>query len=482
MIVDEIKYQISRYLDFSLTSQQDKALSVFSDFYINGNDRSVMILRGSAGTGKTSLASAIVTMLSKSGKKVMLLAPTGRAAKVFSVNSSHTAFTIHRVIYRQKKFDSSGGQFNINYNHYPETLFVVDEASMIANEGVSGSTFGSGNLLDDLVSFVYGGNGCRLMLIGDICQLPPVGENFSPALNRRVMLGYQLNVFESTLTDVVRQVYGSGILTNATMIRQLLEKPTGMMMPKVLLKGFADICMTSGENLLEQLANSYSNVGADETMVITRSNKRANIFNFGVRSRVLGFEDELSSGDIVMIVKNNYYWSEKKKCGLDFIANGDRAIVRKVRHLVELYGFHFADVTLRFPDYDDVEFEATVILDTLASEAPALTVEQNEILFNNVCVDYSEITRKEDRIKLMRENKYFNALQIKYAYAVTCHKAQGGQWSDVYVDQGFLTVDMLNVDYLRWLYTAFTRATEHLYLINWPDAMVEENVVTYASS
>jgi hypothetical protein len=473
MIVDEIKYQISRYLDFSLTSQQDKALSVFSDFYINGNDRSVMIIRGSAGTGKTSLASAIVTMLSKSGKKVMLLAPTGRAAKVFSVNSSHTAFTIHRVIYRQKKFDSSGGQFNINYNHYPGTLFVVDEASMIANEGVSGSTFGSGNLLDDLVSFVYGGNGCRLMLIGDICQLPPVGENFSPALNRRVMLGYQLNVFESTLTDVVRQVYGSGILTNATMIRQLLEKRTGMVMPKVLLKGFADICMTSGENLLEQLANSYSNVGADETMVITRSNKRANIFNFGVRSRVLGFDDELSSGDIVMIVKNNYYWSEKKKCGLDFLANGDRAIVRKVRHLVELYGFHFADVTLRFPDYDDVEFEVTVILDTLTSEAPALTVEQNETLFNNVCLDYSEITRKEDRIKLMRENKYFNALQIKYAYAVTCHKAQGGQWSDVYVDQGFLTVDMLNVDYLRWLYTAFTRATEHLYLVNWPDAMVE---------
>jgi hypothetical protein len=473
MIVDEIKYQISRYLDFSLTSQQDKALSVFSDFYINGNERSVMIMRGSAGTGKTSLASAIVTMLSKSGKKVMLLAPTGRAAKVFSVNSSHTAFTIHRVIYRQKKFDSSGGQFNINYNHYPGTLFVVDEASMIANEGVSGSTFGSGNLLDDLVSFVYGGNGCRLMLIGDICQLPPVGENFSPALNRRVMLGYQLNVFESTLTDVVRQVYGSGILTNATMIRQLLEKRTGMVMPKVLLKGFADICMTSGENLLEQLANSYSNVGADETMVITRSNKRANIFNFGVRSRVLGFDDELSSGDIVMIVKNNYYWSEKKKCGLDFLANGDRAIVRKVRHLVELYGFHFADVTLRFPDYDDVEFEVTVILDTLTSEAPALTVEQNETLFNNVCLDYSEITRKEDRIKLMRENKYFNALQIKYAYAVTCHKAQGGQWSDVYVDQGFLTVDMLNVDYLRWLYTAFTRATEHLYLVNWPDAMVE---------
>jgi hypothetical protein len=473
MIVDEIKYQISRYLDFSLTSQQDKALSVFSDFYINGNDRSVMIIRGSAGTGKTSLASAIVTMLSKSGKKVMLLAPTGRAAKVFSVNSSHTAFTIHRVIYRQKKFDSSGGQFNINYNHYPGTLFVVDEASMIANEGVSGSTFGSGNLLDDLVSFVYGGNGCRLMLIGDICQLPPVGEIFSPALNRKVMLGYQLNVFESTLTDVVRQVYGSGILTNATMIRQLLEKQTGMVMPKVLLKGFADICMTSGENLLEQLANSYSNVGADETMVITRSNKRANIFNFGVRSRVLGFEDELSSGDIVMIVKNNYYWSEKKKCGLDFIANGDRAIVRKVRHLVELYGFHFADVTLRFPDYDDVEFEVTVILDTLTSEAPALTVEQNETLFNNVCLDYSEITRKEDRIKLMRENEYFNALQIKYAYAVTCHKAQGGQWSDVYVDQGFLTVDMLNIDYLRWLYTAFTRATEHLYLVNWPDAMVE---------
>jgi hypothetical protein len=473
MINNEIACQISRYLAFTPTQQQDDALKVFADFYINGGERSAMIMRGSAGTGKTSLASAIVTMLAKSGRKVMLLAPTGRAAKVFALNSSHPAFTIHRVIYRQRTFDSAGGQFNVSFNKYPGTLFMVDEASMIANGGFSGSAFGSGRLLDDLVNFVYSGTGCRLMLIGDVAQLPPVGEEFSQALDRNVMGGYKLDVYETALTDVARQSHESGILHNATKLRQMLDGNQDSFLPHVGFSGYSDIAATSGEDLLEQLASSYSNVGVDETMVITRSNKRANIFNFGIRSRVFGYDEELSSGDVVMIVKNNYYWPEKTKCGLDFIANGDRAVVKRVRHAVELYGFHFADVTLRFPDYDDAEFEATVILDTLKSEAPSLTAEQNEQLYNKVCADYADVSRKDERIKLMREDKYFNALQIKYAYAVTCHKAQGGQWTDVYVDQGFITADMLNVDYLRWLYTAFTRPTEHLYLINWPKEMTE---------
>jgi hypothetical protein len=314
-----------------------------------------------------------------------------------------------------------------------------------------------------------------MILIGDPAQLPPVGEPLSPALSKEFMEGYGMKVYDYTLTEVLRQSSESGILYNATMIRNMLGHDEFTYMPKIHLSAFADIAVVTGEDLIETLASSYSNVGVDETMVVTRSNKRANIYNFGIRNSVLWREEELSSGDMLMIVKNNYYWPEQLKVKeLDFIANGDRALVRRVHNERELYGFRFVDVLLQFPDYDNVEMETTVVLDSLTTEAPALTREQNEKLFQGVYDDYPEYRIKSSRIKKVREDKHFNALQIKFAYAVTCHKAQGGQWAHVYLDQGFLTEDMLDEDYIHWLYTAFTRATEKLYLVNWPDVLTDK--------
>ncbi len=461
-------------LGFAPTREQAEAIGVFADFMMDGDPHSLMILRGSAGTGKTSLASAIVKVMKRVGRKTMLLAPTGRAAKVFSVASGQPAYTIHRRIYRQKKFDGTGeGSFSIDFNKYPDTMFMVDESSMIANDG--GSVFGTGCLLDDLMTFVYSGKNCRMILIGDPAQLPPVGEPLSPALSKEFMEGYGMKVYDYTLTEVLRQSSESGILYNATMIRNMLSHDEFTYMPKIHLSAFADIAVVTGEDLIETLASSYSNVGVDETMVVTRSNKRANIYNFGIRNSVLWREEELSSGDMLMIVKNNYYWPEQLKVKeLDFIANGDRALVRRVHNERELYGFRFVDVLLQFPDYDNVEMETTVVLDSLTTEAPALTREQNEKLFQGVYDDYPEYRIKSSRIKKVREDKHFNALQIKFAYAVTCHKAQGGQWAHVYLDQGFLTEDMLDEDYIHWLYTAFTRATEKLYLVNWPDVLTDK--------
>ena len=428
----------------------------------------VMILRGSAGTGKTSLAGAIVRTLTSLNQKVMLLAPTGRAAKVFSVNSGHPAFTIHRKIYRQRTFSGDGGQFNLNDNLHTDTLFMIDESSMITNEGLSETSFGSGRLLDDLVRFVYTGRNCRMLLIGDKAQLPPVGEEESPALNATVMAGYGLKVFQCDLNEVLRQSQDSGILFNATIIRQMITHDEATALPHIRFSGFADIKMVPGNELIESLNSSYSEVGIDETMVITRSNKRANIYNQGIRNTVLDREEELTTGDMLMIVKNNYYWTEKQKSSIPFIANGDRVRVQRVRNTRELYGFHFADLWLVFPDYDNLEMQATVITDSLTTEAPALTHEQNEQLFNKVMEDYSDIPLKPDRIRRIKQDDYFNAIQIKYAYAVTCHKAQGGQWSHIYLDQGYMTDEMLTPDYIHWLYTAFTRATECLFLVNWP--------------
>jgi hypothetical protein len=432
------------------------------------HEQSLMILRGSAGTGKTTLAAALVRALCSLQQKIVLLAPTGRAAKVFSLYAGHPAYTIHRRIYRQKSME---GAFNLNYNTAQDTLFIVDEASMVANATTVGDTpFANGQLLDDLIQFVYNGRNCRMMLIGDTAQLPPVGEEESPALQTDIMRSYGLHVHECDLNEVLRQSQESGILWNATMIRQLITHDGPMQMPVVRFEGFSDIRRMPGDELIESLASSYSHVGTDETMVITRSNKRANIYNQGIRNMVLGREEELCTGDLLMIVKNNYYWTSLSPNlgGLGYIANGDRAIVRRVRRVEQLYGFRFAEVTMTFPDYDDYELTATVLLDTLTSEAPALTHQQQTQLYNQVMEDYADIPQKPDRLKKLREDRHYNALQIKFGYAATCHKAQGGQWAHVYVDQGYMTDDMLNTDYLHWLYTAFTRATEQLYLVNWP--------------
>jgi hypothetical protein len=401
-------------------------------------------------------------------QKLILLAPTGRAAKVFSLNAGYAAYTIHRRIYRQK---SAGdlSTFNLNDNLNRDTLFIVDEASMIANLGLGESAFGSGCLLDDLMQFVYSGQNCRMLLIGDRAQLPPVGEEESPALSAQVLRGYGMRVYETDLNQVLRQSEDSGILWNATMIRHLWSGEDGMMvsLPKIRFQGFTDIQMVTGDELIETLSSSYYHAGMDETIVITRSNKRANIYNQGIRSMVLDRDEELCRGDLLMIVKNNYFWTEGAK-EIPFIANGDRAVVQRVRHVHELYGFRFAEVTMTLPDYDDYEFTATVCLDTLTSEAPALTREQQEQLFNAVMEDYADIPQKTERIKKLKSDRYYNALQVKFSYAVTCHKAQGGQWAHVYLDQGYMTDDMLTPDYIHWLYTAFTRATEKLYLVNWP--------------
>jgi tRNA A37 threonylcarbamoyladenosine biosynthesis protein TsaE len=470
MIIDELKYQILKEFGFPPTIEQEHAISEFAEFLTDRDPHSVMILRGSAGTGKTVLASAIVRTMKKLKQKVMLLAPTGRAAKVFALHSNHPAFTIHRRIYREKVYTGVGGQFNLNNNMHQDTLFLVDESSMISNYGMSETSFGSGRLLDDLVYFVYQGRNDKMILIGDKAQLPPIGEEESPALSPMVMEGYGLKVYCCDLNEVLRQSTNSGILYNATMIRNMITHDEVTQLPKIQFDGFADIVMVPGDELIESLASSYSEVGIDETICITRSNKRANIYNQGILGMVLGREEQLSSGDMVMVVKNNYYWTaqEKGENVPSFLANGDRAEVRRVRNVRELYGFHFADVWLDFPDYDNYELKSTVIMDSLMTEAPSLTNEQTEQLFVNVMKDYEDIPLKGDRMKKMREDTYFNGLQIKYAYAITCHKAQGGQWAHVYLDQGYMTDDMLTPDYIHWLYTAFTRATEKLYLVNWP--------------
>ena len=506
MIIDELKYKILQQFGFPPTQEQAHALEVFAEFLTDRDPHVVMILRGSAGTGKTTLSGAIVRTLKEIHQKVMLLAPTGRAAKVFSLNSGSPAYTIHRRIYREKSFSGVEGQFNLNDNLYTDTLFMVDEASMIANMGLGGMSFGSGCLLDDLVHFVYQGRNDRLLLIGDKAQLPPVGEEESPALHAAMLEGYGLKVYECDLNEVLRQSEESGILYNATMIRQMITHDDITQLPKIHFAGYSDIKPMPGAELIEALADSYHHVGLDDTIVVTRSNKRANIFNQGIRNMVLDREEELSQGDILMIVKNNYYWMEEERKKIKekeieerrvksegtepgtathkvqsskfqvqsndipaFLANGDRAKVLKVRRRIDLYGFRFATLLLQFPDYGNYELEATVLLDTLTSEAPALTHEQQEQLFHQIEEDYQDIPLKADRMKAIRQDQFFNALQVKFAYAVTCHKAQGGQWAHVYVDQGYMTDDMLNPDYIHWLYTAFTRATEMLYLVNWPE-------------
>ena len=469
MINDELKYRIHSAFEHIPTAEQEHAIDVFSLFMTDRHEQTVMILRGSAGTGKTTLAAAVVKAMGSLKQKMVLMAPTGRAAKVFSLYAGHPAYTIHRRIYRQKSLE---GGFDLNYNSAQDTLYIIDEASMIANASNYGDTlFANGQLLDDLIQFVYNGRNCRMLLIGDRAQLPPVGEEESPALLSEVLCGYGLHVYECDLNEVLRQSQESGILFNATRIRE-----GGVVLPQIRLTGFEDITVVPGDELIESLSSSFSKVGVDETIVVTRSNKRANIYNQGIRNMVLGREEEITTGDQLMIVKNNYYWATANSQPstpnpqLSFIANGDHAVVRKVRNVHEQYGFHFAEVIMSFPDYDDYELTAMVILDTLTSEAPALTRDQQEQLYLKVMEDYADIPLKRDRLKKLKEDKYYNALQVKFAYAATCHKAQGGQWTHVYIDQGYMTDDMLTTDYVHWLYTAFTRATEHLYLVNWPKA------------
>lgn len=444
---------------------------MLAEFLLSPSEREVFMLCGYAGTGKTTLISALVRTLVQLERRVVLLAPTGRAAKVFSNYSGRSAHTIHKCIYRQKSIVNNA-VFTLADNRWRNTLFIVDEASMIAAGGSSG--FGSGALFDDLVEFVYSGDGCSLLLLGDTAQLPPVGEELSPALSCDYIRSMFLNVVRVEMTQVMRQSDGSGILQNATMLREIISQGVVGQFPRVRFEGFADVCRVSGDELIEAIESCYSEAGIDETIILCRSNKRANVYNEGIRRRILYREDELNRGDLLMVVKNNYYWREelgKEDKSLlekiDFIANGDVAEITRVGGVEEMYGFRYADVTLSFIDYDDCEMDVKIMLNTLTSESPSLTRDENERLFTAVWNDYPEIRSKRKRMEEMRKNPYYNALQVKYGYAVTCHKAQGGQWRRVFIDQGFIAADGYDADYYRWLYTAFTRATERLYLVNW---------------
>ncbi|WP_101689671.1 ATP-dependent DNA helicase [Dysgonomonas massiliensis] len=462
--------KIKQNFPFEPTADQSLVLEQIVEFLFTQKDELVFLLKGYAGTGKSSLLGALVKTMTEFKQKTVLLAPTGRAAKVFSAYANHPAFTIHKKIYRQRKFSEDVGSFSIMDNLHKDTLFIVDEASMISNDGLDSSVFGTGRLLDDLIHYIYSGENCRLLLIGDTAQLPPVMQEDSPALQSPVLEGYGLNVTETFLTQIVRQAESSGILFNATNIRTALHEETTDDYPKLRLNGFDDIVKVSGEELIDEIGSAYDRDGIENTMIISRSNKRANIYNQGVRNRILWREEELSTGDLLMITKNNYFWTEEIK-DIEFLANGEILEVLRIRKQQELYGFRFADVLVRSVDYD-TELEIKILLDTLTSESAGLSRERSQELFYNVLEDYSDYSTKAAKMKKMKVDPFFNAVQVKFAYAVTCHKAQGGEWKNVFLDMGYVPQEFLGVNFYRWLYTAITRASGKLYLVNLPDEFV----------
>ena len=459
--------QIKQNFRFEPTVEQAAALDLITDFLFSRVSDSIFLLKGYAGTGKSSLIGALVKTMTDFEQKTVLLAPTGRAAKVFSGYSSHPAFTIHKKIYRQKRFSGEASGFVRMDNLHKDTLFIVDEASMISNDGIDSFSFGSGRVLDDLVHYVYGGENCRLLLIGDEAQLPPVMQESSPALQIDILKGYGLDVTSTTMTQIVRQAQNSGILFNATQIRNALLENTTELFPKLKLDGFEDIRKVSGEDLIDEISAAYDRDGIEETMIISRSNKRANIYNEGVRNRILYREEELSSGDMLMVTKNNYFWTENIE-QVDFLANGELLEVLRVRRTQEVYGFRFCDVLVKHPDYG-IELEIKILIDTLHSETTGLSQEKNVELFYNVLEDYSEVTTKNGKMQKMKVDPFYNAVQVKYGYAVTCHKAQGGEWTNVFLDIGYITEEHLGINFYRWLYTALTRSSKQLYLVNLPD-------------
>ncbi|OAV68219.1 conjugal transfer nickase/helicase TraI [Bacteroidales bacterium Barb6XT] len=458
---------ITRNFPHTPTADQAAAIQSLVGFLFAGGSDSLLLLKGYAGTGKTSLTGALVKTLDELAQKTVLLAPTGRAAKVFSGYAGQKAFTIHKKIYRQKAFSHEATNFQPAENLHKDTLFIVDEASMIANSGQDSFVFGTGCLLDDLIQYVYSGENCRLILMGDTAQLPPVGQTESPALSPDVLRGYGLSVQEIILTQIVRQAEGSGILFNATRLREALRTRSVEIFPTLSLKGFADIYKVSGDELIEEIASAYSRDGIEETMIVTRSNKRAVIYNNGIRNRILYREEELSAGDRLMVAKNNYSLCGGDPKEADFIANGEIIQVLRVRRTTELYGFRFADVTVRFSDYE-TEADVKILLDTLQSETAALPKALSDKLFFAILEDYADVPGKAAKMRMIKADPHYNVIQVKYAYAVTCHKAQGGQWANVFLDIGYITEEMLGEDFYRWLYTAFTRASCRLYLVNLP--------------
>ena len=464
MISNFFQEQIKKNFPFTPTAEQSLALKELSDFMFDRDNDSLFLLKGYAGTGKSSLVGALVKTMNELKQKSVLLAPTGRAAKVFASYAGQNAYTIHKKIYRQKTFSNEPSGFVQADNLHKHTLFIVDEASMISNDGLDSFSFGSGHLLDDLIHYVYSGEGCRLILMGDSAQLPPISQVESPALDMDVLTGYGMNVSCIILTQVVRQTEMSGILMNATLLRRAIEKEEVNVYPQMHTIQYPDVTIVEGNELIDAIEQAYNRDGMEETIVISRSNKRANVFNNGIRNCILWREEELSIGDLLMVAKNNYYWA-KDVAELDFIANGDLVVVKRIRKTQEVYGFHFCDVTVYFPDYD-VEMDVKILLETLHADTPALPKEMSDQLFYAVLEDYSEIAGKQEKMKKIKEDPYYNVVQVKYAYSVTCHKAQGGQWKNVFLDLSYIPREYLSIDFYRWLYTAFTRASERIYLVN----------------
>ena len=472
MLKKHVSGRMVENLGHEPTLSQYDAIEALGEFIVTTEPQQLFILKGYAGTGKTTLIGSMVKTLQHFKIKVFLMAPTGRAAKVMQSYSGYPASTIHKKIYRQKSADDGVGSFVLDRNLHSDTFFIVDEASMISNRGGEGSSFGSGRLLEDLLNYVYPQKRCKLIVCGDLAQLPPVGLTLSPALDQKYIASQGFKVVVKTLTDIVRQADQSGILVNASNIRSQISQGKNNF-PALMLEGFADVRKITGTDLLEEINWAYDHFGMEETKIICRSNKRANKFNQGIRNQILFREEELSAGDILMVVKNNYFYTDAFE-NTDFIANGDIAEVMRIGKQETLYNQRFAHATLRFPDYNDTELEALLLLDTLQSEAPALTSEQNRDFYALIKEDYIHIGNKRKQYEEIRKNAHFNALQVKFAYALTCHKAQGGQWKAVFIDQGYLTKEMMDREFLRWLYTAFTRSTEIIYLVNFNKEFFEQ--------
>lgn len=471
MISDYISNKICSQLGFEPTASQRQTAEAMANFIVNDDSNPVLLINGFAGTGKTSLLRTFCNVADEMKFHLELMAPTGRAAKVLAGITGRTAHTVHKVIYRQDSADDIDSPFSLNYNRNAGTIFVVDEASMISNFQSGETAFGSGRLLDDIIAFVFSRPKCRLLLVGDSAQLPPVGTDRGPAMDVGKLGGYDITLTTAALTDIVRQEENSGILLNANIIRKLIEDDT----PDIDLLRFDlshdDVERIGGADLIEAINTCYDKFGVENTLVITRSNKRANRFNQGIRNAVMFREEEVTRGDLLMVVKNNYFWlpDDKKH---DFIANGDIAEIVRINGYQEMYGFRFADTSLCFADHEDIEIDAKILLDNLVSDAPRPTRDDEERLFAAVAEDYADMSPRQ-RTLALRNNKWFNALAVKFAYAVTCHKAQGGQWDAVFVDLGYFTDDMMNIEMLKWLYTAVTRATRKLYLINFNDCFFE---------
>ncbi len=466
---------IKQHFPFKPTPKQDILLLQLSEFILNDKENGVFLLKGYAGTGKTTIIGTIVTNLWQAKKSAVLMAPTGRAAKVISNYSKKEAFTIHKKIYFPKKEKGGGVKFVLQPNKHKDTIFIVDEASMIPDSPSDSKLFENGSLLDDLMQYVYQGHRCKLLLIGDTAQLPPVKLELSPALDENTLsLNYNKSVTKMELDEVVRQGEGSGILENATILRETIAGSFYDSF-KFNLKSFKDIVrLVDGYEIMDAINDSYSDLGYEDTSIIVRSNKRANLYNQQIRSRILFSENELASGDYLMVVKNNYFWI-KPTSEAGFIANGDIVEVLEIFSIKELYGFRFAEVKVRMVDYPKMKpFETVLMLDTIEAETPSLPYEESNRLYQEVQKDYEDETSNYKKFLKIKGNKYFNALQVKFSYAITCHKSQGGQWNTVFVEQPYLP-NGIDKDYLRWLYTAITRAKDKLYLIGFKDDFFEED-------